>query len=195
MIYTKFDKLPLFRYGCIVADPPWLFQNYSDKRSGKGAAAQYDCQDIDWIKGLRVADLCKPDAVLVLWATFPMLQQALDVMTAWGFAYKSGGAWAKMSKTGVKPAFGGGYWFRSASEPFLLGALGRPSPQSRATRNLILPEAEALIQASVRGHSVKPDSQYELAEAIAEGPYLELFSRRTRNGWDSFGDQVAEEAI
>jgi len=73
---------------------------------------------------------------------------------------------------------------RSAAEPFLLGTIGHPEYRSRSVRNLIV--------APVREHSRKPDAMYEMIEALVEGPYCELFSRTTRPGWDSWGNEVGK---
>lgn len=180
--YRTLPEVPLFRYGCILADPPWRYENYSRKGEHKGAAAKYVCVPTHILKRFKVADLAAPDCVMLMWATAPMLPDALALMEAWGFKFKSAASWAKRSKTGRGWAFGAGYWFRSASEFLLLGTMGKPAIRSRNQRNLIV--------APVREHSRKPDEQYAMAEYVAAGPYLELFSRTDRQGWDSFGDQV-----
>jgi N6-adenosine-specific RNA methylase IME4 len=111
-----------------------------------------------------------------------MLPDALRLMQAWGFAFKSAGAWAKQSSSGEKWAFGTGYCFRSAAEFFLLGAIGKPRVLSRSIRNLIV--------APVREHSRKPDDLHRAAEALYAGPYCELFAREGRPGWDVWGNQI-----
>lgn len=165
---------------CILADPPWYFRNFSAKGEEKNPVAHYDCMSTDDIAALPVSQLAAPDCALLMWATAPMLPDAISLMSAWGFTFKSAGAWAKQSKTGEKWAFGTGYCFRSAAEFFLLGTIGKPKIQSRSVRNLIV--------APVREHSRKPDCQYEMAEQLFEGPYVELFSRTSREGWQSWGN-------
>lgn len=173
------------QYGVILADPPWQFDNWSEAGTHKGAAAQYDCMSLDAICNLRVTlgmdFLCKPDAVLVMWACFPMLPEAFKLMSAWGFQYKAGGAWAKTTSTG-KQAFGTGYIYRSAAEPWLLGVRGKPKRLAANIRNCIV--------APTRGHSRKPDRMYEMIESQWLGPYLELFARSRRHGWDVFGNET-----
>lgn len=171
-------------FGTILADPPWRFLTRSEKGQGKSASQHYDTMSLDALKDLRVASFAERDSLLLMWATWPMLQDALDLMSAWGFTYKSGGAWAKQSKTGRSWAFGTGYLFRSASEPFLLGTRGRPPLRSRSVRNLIV--------APIREHSRKPADQYEMAETVGAGPYLELFARTRRPGWSSWGNEVGK---
>ena len=174
--------LPLFHFGAILADPPWRFFNYSAKGEVKNPVAHYDCMDLPGIKSLPVAHVAKPDCALVMWATAPMLPQAFEVMQAWGFEFKTAGAWAKESKTGEKIAFGTGYVFRSAAEFYLVGTLGKPAIKSRSVRNL--------IWAPIREHSRKPDQMHADVEALFDGPYLELFARSTRPNWTCWGNEV-----
>lgn len=176
------DDVTPFSYGCILADPPWYFRNYSAAGEEKNPAAHYSCMDIDAIKALPVADLAAPDCALMMWATAPMLPQALETMRAWRFTFKSAGAWAKQSSTGAKWAFGTGYCFRSAAEFFLLGTIGKPRIRSRSIRNLIV--------APVREHSRKPNDMHQMVEALFDGPYVELFARERRQGWSVFGNET-----
>ena len=177
-----FGELPMFRYGAILADPPWYFRNYSARGEEKNPVAHYDCMDAGALAALPVSQLAAPDCALLMWATAPMLPDAINLMQAWGFTFKSAGCWAKQSKTGEKWAFGTGYCFRSAAEFFLLGTIGRPAICSRSVRNLIV--------APVREHSRKPEDQYHMAEQLFAGPYLELFARQSRPGWDSWGNET-----
>lgn len=187
------EDVPMFRYGGIIADPPWDFSLYSEKGQGKAPQAHYSCMALEDIKALRVGDRAAGDCVLMLWATWPMLREAFDVMAAWGFRYITGGAWAKRTKHG-KRGFGTGYVLRSASEPFLIGAVGSPAWASRAERNVLEPpedQSENLMEAERRDHSRKPDAQYGIVERLQPNArYLELFARAERPGWDSWGDQV-----
>lgn len=202
-----FATLRPFSYRVIYADPNWSFDNYSAKGELKNPKAHYHCDSTDAIAALPVGHLAAPDAVLVLWATFPMLPDALRVMAAWGFTFKTGGAWAKQSKTGRKWQFGPGYVYRSAAELFLVGKIGHPKARdtsaARSVRNLIadddwLGAIEIAIAAPVREHSRKPDSMIEMIEALFDGPYVELFARQSRPNWHSWGleagkfDEAAE---
>lgn len=177
-----FGDLTPFSFRLIMADPAWLFRNYSVKGEAKNPLAHYACMDIEAIKALPVGHLAAPDCVLLLWAIAPMLPEAIDTMKAWGFTFKSAGAWAKQSSTGRKWAFGPGYWLRSAAEFWLLGTIGKPAVLDHSIRNLIV--------APVREHSRKPDEMIEIAERIAHGPRVELFARTTRPGWSSWGNQT-----
>ncbi len=175
------DLVPL-KYGVVLADPPWAFKLYSDKGGGKSPQAHYDCMNGTDLASLPVKQLAAPDCALLMWATAPMLPDALTLMAQWGFRFKSAGAWAKQSSTRASWAFGTGYCFRSAAEFFLLGTRGKPKVRSRSVRNLIV--------APVREHSRKPDQMHAMAEALYAGPYVELFARERRPGWDVWGNQV-----
>lgn len=176
------DLMPL-RYGLIMADPPWSFDNWSAAGEAKNAKAHYGCMPLDWIKALPVSQLAAGDCLLWLWATNPMLPQAVEVLAAWGFTFKTAGTWVKRSRTG-KLAFGTGYVLRSANEPFLIGTVGRPRT-SRSVRSV--------IEGPVREHSRKPDEAFAAAETLVPGvPRLELFSRESRTGWDTWGNERAK---
>lgn len=182
VIYSKFEDIPRFRYGLIMADPPWKFKNYSKKGERKGAGTQYNCMSIQDIAKMRVSELATDQCVLWLWATNPMLPQAFEVMRAWGFAFVTSGTWLKTTKTG-KMQWGTGYRLRSTSEPFLIGTIGKPPLGSRS-----VPSG---FSALAREHSRKPEDAYRFAEMMAPNTWnLDLFSRSERDGWDSFGDEA-----
>ena len=172
-------------YRTILADPPWRFTLHSEAGVEKSPQAQYACMSLEDIAALPVAQLAHPDGcALVMWATFPMLPQALEVLRAWGFEFTTGGAWAKQSSTGEKWAFGTGYVLRSASEPWLIGKRGDISPLNRSTRNLLV--------APVREHSRKPDQFRADVENLFPGPRCELFARECALGWDAWGNEVGK---
>jgi hypothetical protein len=112
-----FGALRPSKYGVILMDAAWLFEVWSAKGEGKSASRHYRCMTMAELKTLPVRHLAAPDCALVMWGVWSMLPQALDLMKAYGFTYKTGGAWAKRSPTGRKWAFGPGYIFRSAMLP------------------------------------------------------------------------------
>jgi N6-adenosine-specific RNA methylase IME4 len=180
-----FGSLRPHGFDLILADPPWNFQNYSEKGELKNPVRHYNCLTLDALKTLPVAGLAAPDSVLVTWAVWSMLPQALDLMTAWGFLYKSGGTWAKQSKTGGKWSFSTGYILRGACEPFILATRGNPKRASKSERNLIV--------APVREHSRKPAQMHETLERLfPDARRLELFARESRPGWQAWGDEVGK---
>ena len=171
-------------YGVILADPPWTFATYSRKGKGRSAEAHYDCMSLADIKALPVGDWAAPDCTLFLWATDPSLPQALEVIAAWGFVYKTVGFnWAKTTKDGAGFPIGCGYWTRANPEQCLFATRGRPQRLSRSVPQLIL--------APRREHSRKPDQVCERIEALVPGPHLELFARAPRAGWHAWGYEGA----
>lgn len=177
-----FGDLRPLSYRCILADPPWRFANWSAKGERKNPVGHYACMPLDAIKALPVARLAAADCACVMWATAPMLPQAIETLAAWGFAFKSAGAWAKQSSTGGKWAFGTGYCYRSAAEFWLLGTIGKPQQLVRNVRNLIV--------APVREHSRKPDEMRRAIESLWDGPYVELFAREPTPGWAAWGNEA-----
>jgi N6-adenosine-specific RNA methylase IME4 len=176
---------PPKRYKVIYADPPWTFSTYSRKGKGRSAEAYYDCMTLADIKALPVAEWAADDCVLLLWATDPLLEKAFEVIRAWGFTYKTVGFyWAKLRRP--EPLYnegnfftGLGFWTRANPESCLLATRGKPHRLSANVRKLIVSPR--------REHSRKPDEVYPRIEALCEGPYLEMFARSSRAGWDRWG--------
>jgi N6-adenosine-specific RNA methylase IME4 len=166
--------------GAILADPPWHWQARSPK--GDGRAPPYARMSLAEIAALPVGELAAPDCALFLWAIDPMLPQALKVIEAWGFAYKTVAfTWVKASASGGYP-IGCGYWTRANPEMCLLATRGHPK---RLARNV-----PQLLVAPRRQHSRKPDEARTRIERLVGGPYLELFARERAPGWDAWGDEV-----
>ncbi len=179
--YSDFNAIPLLRYGLIMADPPWSYENWSDKGEHKNASAQYDCMDLEAIKRMPVGHVADRDCVLWLWATNPLLDKAFEVMAAWGFKFKTAGHWSKKTSKGNQ-AFGTGYILRCAGEPFLIGTTGEPW----TAKNI-----RSVIEGPVREHSRKPDEAFAAAEQLCgDVDRLEVFSRQERTGWDVFGNEI-----
>lgn len=167
------------KYKVIYADPPWSYRN---KRTGgsmrSGAASKYPVMTVDEICSLPVADIADKDAVLFLWATVPMLPEALQVMKAWGFAYKTMLTWRKIMSLGM------GFWFRCQTEHLLVGVRGKV----RAFRC----QKPNFMQLRALGHSEKPEEFRKLIEEVTAGmePRIELFARKYSLGWDVWGNEV-----
>lgn len=190
MILTLFGDLPPRSFGVIAADPPWRFRTWSETNQSRATSRHYNVMDVDDIKALPVADLAAEDCVLFLWCVNPMLPQALQVMEAWGFTYKTiAFTWAKTTpKTDMSWApkwhLGLGYWTRANTETCLLGIRGKPQRIARDVRQLLI--------APRREHSRKPDEFFAGVEKLVPGPYLELFSRQSRPGWSSWGAEAGK---
>ena len=191
-----FDGLSVLHYGAIVADPPWTYENWSLKGTGRNAGNHYDCMPLDAIMALPVGHLAAPDCALFLWSTGPHMPAVIDVMRAWGFRF-SGKAfcWGKRRRCADpddradEPGswhMGMGYTSRANTEDCWLGLIGRPRRQDAGVRELII--------APVREHSRKPDELYRRVERLYPGPYLDLFSRQRRAGWDAWGREVGRFA-
>ena len=177
-------------YSVIYADPPWNFATYSRKGRGRSAHAHYDCMKQAELEALPVADWAADNAVLLMWTTDPHLPRAFDLLEAWGFTYKTVGFyWAKLNRSASTEHFtekdfftGMGYWTRANTEQCLLATKGSPKRQGRDVRRLLVSPR--------REHSRKPDETYGRIERLMDGPYLEMFARTSRPGWDSWGNQA-----
>ena len=182
MSHWPFGTLRPFKYGAILADPPWAYDMRSDKGYGKSPEAHYRTMSEAEIAALPVAHLAGRDCLLWLWSTWPHLEQALRVMRAWGFAYRTGGSWTKLTRTG-KRSFGTGYIFRSSTEPFLVGTIGEPSYRSRSVVNL--------IESERREHSRKPpEARAKIVQLLPDQFACELFAREPWAGNDVWGNEA-----
>lgn len=187
-----FDGLTPMKYSAILADPPWSYRMWSEAGHAKSPEAHYRTMALPDIARLPVAQLAGPDCYLFLWSTWPHLPDALWVMQQWGFDYVTGGNWTKRAKGGGL-TFGTGYVLRSASEPFLVGKIGRPEIASRSERGVILaPEAVPdTIEGLRREHSRKPVEMREMIDRLLpRGFFCELFGREAWPGHDVWGNQA-----
>jgi N6-adenosine-specific RNA methylase IME4 len=176
--------LPNARFGVIYADPEWKFQPYSEETGlDRSADNHYPTSALEVIKARDVASLAADDCVLFLWATVPMLPQALEVMAAWGFAYKTNFSWHK-------DRIGTGYWNRNRHELLLVGTRGNvPAPAMGA-------QYDSSIEAEVGAHSAKPELFYGLIESYFPSlPKIELNARAARPGWVRWGYEAPDDEL
>jgi len=156
------------RYRAIYADPPWAFQNRSDKGTGRNAVSHYDCLDFPALARLPVADLAADDCALFLWAVDPLLDRAMDLIRAWGFAYKTVGFyWVKLNPGGrdeTRFFTGLGYWTRANPEQCLLATRGRPRRRTRDVERL------AASTAASRTSSANASSAWSMAPISNSSP-------------------------
>lgn len=198
----------------LVADPPWQF---GDRLGKRGADANYPTLPVAEICNFPLPPLAK-DAYLFLWRVSAMQDEALAVARAWGFTVKTDMAWMKTHACGrcegrgwtpinesvvikvggkatglwcvacdgkgYKIAFGLGHHTRACKEICIIATRGRPTPISHSVRDI--------FHAPLGEHSAKPDLFYERVEQLARGPYVELFARRTRPGWTTYGNELNE---
>lgn len=174
------------KYKTIYADPPWQFQN----RTGKVAPehkrlSRYDTMSLEEIKALPIARLSEEKSHLYLWIPNAMLPEGLEVMKAWGFEYKTNIIWEKVRHDGQPDGRGVGFYFRNVTEMLLFGIKGDKNRTLDPARSQV-----NLIRTMKREHSRKPDEIVPIIEACSPGPYLELFARGSRNGWDMWGNQA-----
>lgn len=172
--------LPTGIYNVLVADPPWSYSN-SGGLPGQ-AENHYAAMSLDELKQMPLPQLAD-DAALFLWATNPLLPEALELVRAWGFNYKTNVVWVKteLQKPGV------GFYVRGRHELLLICTRGRFVPDQTGRSPV-----GSVISAPIGEHSRKPDEAYALIESIyPEGTYVELFARRSREGWATWGSAGA----
>ena len=174
------------RYSTIYADPPWRFQN----RTGKVAPehkrlTRYETMTIGEIKDLPVESISADKCHLYLWVPNALLPDGLAVLEAWGFKYKGNIVWEKVRKDGEPDGRGVGFYFRNVTELLLFGIRGSNNRTLAPARSQV-----NLIRAQKREHSRKPDEIISVIEKCSSGPYLELFARGNREGWDMWGNQA-----
>lgn len=174
-------------YSTILADPPWQFQNRTGKMAPEHKRLlRYPTMELREILELPIPKLSAAKSHLYLWVPNALLQEGLRVMEAWGFTYKSNLVWYKVRKDGGPDGRGVGFYFRNVTELILFGVRGsmRTLTPGRTQVNL--------FPTRKREHSRKPDEIYDLVEACSPGPYLELFARFRRQGWDQWGNEDVE---
>ena len=190
------------KYKTIVADPPWRY----DREQNIGTnGVPYSTMSTEDVMRVAVPELAATDCLLFLWSTNAHLPQAFRVMAEWGFTYKTTLTWAKTN-------MGVGYWLRGQTEHALLGIKGTPakikgvlqegavsastlikdietlSPMEGAKfSNMLAVNVGGFIEHARGAHSEKPQAFLDLAEQLGDPPYMELFARRMRLGWDAMG--------
>lgn len=173
------------RYGAILIDPPWRFQNRTGKVSPEHRRLRrYETMTFAEIAAMPVGDFALPRSHLYLWTPNALLPEALAIMAAWGFAYKTNLVWLKVRKDGGPDGRGVGFYFRNVTEMVLFGVRGKLRTREAGRR-----QTNAMV-ARKQEHSWKPDDQYRIIEECSPGPYLELFARRRVPGWTCWGDQA-----
>ncbi len=166
---------PAGEYQLVYADPPWRYE-FAESNT-REVENQYDTMSLDEIKALRVP--AADDSMLFLWATSPKLEEAMEVVSAWGFTYRTCAVW-------VKDRIGMGYYLRQQHELLLIGRRGDvyvPEPETRVSSVIEAPRGE---------HSAKPPQVYELIEGMyPDLTKIELFARTERPGWAAWGNEAA----
>ena len=173
------------KYQIIYADPPW---SYRDQSCQGTMANHYPGMKIEDICNLPVGNIADKNCVLFLWATYPMLKEALQVIEAWGFIYKTiAFQWVKLNPKSKTPFFGLGRWTRGNTEPCLLATKGKPKRVSKSIFQL--------VQEPRRKHSQKPEEvrhRIHYLMGYVKGK-IELFAREKTSGWDVWGNEVESD--
>ena len=178
------------KFGTVLADPPWRFENKTGKIAPENRRlTRYPTLSFEEIGALPVSDIVAETAHLYLWVPNALLPHGLTVMEQWGFRYKTNLIWYKVRKDGGPDRRGVGFYFRNVTEVILFGVRGKNARTLAPGRR-----QENIILSRKREHSRKPDEQYRLIESCSPGPYLELFARGTRDQWLAWGNQATDYA-
>lgn len=164
------------RYQTIVADPPWPSMHQRSTYHRGKPERHYDTMPVDEIIALDAGRWAARDAHLWLWGVNRLMEDAYRVVRAWGFTPMSILTWCK-------PGPGMGYYFRSNTEHCIFATRGRPMVPASATPS-------CWYEWPRRRHSEKPPEFYDVVERVSPGPYLELFARAPRLGWDVWGNEA-----
>ena len=163
------------KFSVLYVDPPWRYEHVETE--SRAIENQYPTMALEDIMRLDVDKIASDDCILFMWATSPKLYEAMKVLEAWKFNYRTCAVW-------VKDKIGMGYYFRQRHELLLVasrGSLPVPAPANRP---------DSVIEAKRTDHSRKPDCVYELIEKMyPEHAKCELFARNTRDGWTGWGNQ------
>jgi N6-adenosine-specific RNA methylase IME4 len=175
------------KYQIIYADPPYSYGEMKPRKSlhrGGNPMSHYGVMTINEICKLPVGDYAQSDSALFLWITNPKLPFGFQILSAWGFDYKTTLTWVKTTKTGNIDKGGLGFYFRGATEHILFGTRG----------HFIIPtylrQPNVFLSPKTR-HSEKPQCVVDLIEhCYPSCSKIELFARRRRMGWDCWGNEV-----
>lgn len=174
------------RFGTILADPPWRFQNRTGKMAPEHKRlSRYGTMDIEEIKAIPVSQVADTPSHLYLWVPNALLAEGMSVMEAWGYTYKTNLIWHKIRKDGGPDGRGVGFYFRNVTEIVLFGVRGKGARTLAPARRQV-----NFLATRKREHSRKPDELYDIIEACSPGARLELFARGAREGWDAWGNQA-----
>ena len=179
-------------FGCILADPPWSYDTaeptvqwrpYLDRGENAGSVNHYyDTMPLSEIMAMPVHEIAAKDSVLFMWATVPLLPEAIRTMEAWGYKYKTMLTWEKENGTGM------GYWFRGVTEHVLFGVRGNVKAFRSPVKNL--------LRNKVGRHSAKPQQFHEIIESVTpQMERVELFGRYARANWTTWGNQVERDLL
>ena len=182
--YAKKHPEKMKKYKIIYADPPW---RYARSKVQGAAEKHYPTMSIEELCALPVKEIADKDCILFLWATFPQLKEALQLIKAWGFTYKSVAfVWLKQNRKSPTWFYGLGFWTRGNAEICLLATKGHPKRQSNKVHQFIISPVEQ--------HSKKPDiTREKILALMGDLPRIELFARQHTPGWDVWGNEIKSD--
>jgi len=177
------------RYATILADPPWRYDRNQTESKGERSFMDrllpYTSMTTDEIAALPISRICAGHATLWLWTTNAHIHEALHVMETWGLKYRGMRTW-------LKPHIGTGFWLRGQTEHLLLGTRGNPLRAKQYDPQSANKGVSTALLAPAGKHSSKPPESYRDIERMSKEPRIELFARRPRKGWDSWGNEAKE---
>lgn len=185
------------KYNLIYADPAWTYRDQCHAGE-RGAGYKYDLMTLEDICALPVQDLAAEDCLLAMWWVPPMPVEALRVVEAWRFTFKTmkGFTWHKRTKNG-KSHFGMGNFTRANSEDCLFATRGRPQRVNKGVRQFLEDlDHDNQLDEKIGEHSQKPaEARRRLELLMGDVPRVELFARERSPGWDAWGNQVPDSLV
>ena len=171
------------QYQIILSDPPWTYRDKC-QAGERGVEFKYHTMTVDEIASLSVPDICAPDCALFMWATWPLLPNALHVIERWGFEYKTVAfVWTKLNRKAPTLFWGMGNWTRANTEICLLGVRGALQRVGRGVHQV--------IAAPIGKHSQKPaEARDRIVQLLGPLPRIELFARERVDGWAAWGNEI-----
>jgi len=178
------NELPDKKYNIIYADPPWSISATQQIPSGRPNSRPYRAMRQVDIFDMKVNSISADDSCLFLWATSPLLPEAIHTMKSWGFEYKCVAfSWVKQNRKADSLFMGMGWWTRSNTEFCLLGTKGKPK---RNAKNIL-----SVVISKIEEHSKKPNEvRNKIVDLCGDLPRIELFAREKTDGWDSWGNEI-----
>jgi N6-adenosine-specific RNA methylase IME4 len=189
------------KFSTILADPPVPFEVWGKRPGGtdsRSAEAHYSTmtwQDLNAL-GEAIGAVSAPDACLFLWMCQPLLIETLEMAKAWGYTYRTKAfSWVKTYTSRASFFVGMGYWTRANTEDVLLFTRGNPKRVRKDVYQVLAtlesdPYSTPAVIAPMTKHSEKPTEVHDRIERLVSGPYLELFGRKRRDGWQVCGNEI-----
>ena len=177
------------KYDIIYADPPWEYKQSGSTKNARGMAKQhYSTMPTDDIGKLPIRDLATDNAILFMWATFPNIPAALEVIKQWGFIYKTAAfVWIKKNKRSDSLFWGMGAYTRANAEVCLIAI----SKNTKATQIVKSHSVHQIVHYGVEEHSKKPSEVRDrIVNLLGDLPKIELFARQQVDNWDCWGNEI-----